>query len=645
MPSDQPNIGNTADQPAAPYRVLARKYRPNTVDELIGQDSLVQTLSNALAMGRLAHAFILTGLRGIGKTTTARIIAKGLNCVGADGKGQPTLTPCGVCTHCTDIANSRHVDVLEMDAASNTGVDDVRDIIDGVHYAPLSARYKIYIIDEVHMLSRNAFNALLKTLEEPPESVKFVFATTEIRKVPVTVLSRCQRFDLRRVGTDQMAKHLAMIADKEQISITEAALKRLARAAEGSVRDALSLLDQAAALTSNQIEDDAVAAMLGQAGRMDAITIVKAALAGNPDAAMTGLDHAIKSGAEPIMVIADMLDYIHMASRIAAGGSIEDLPEAEQTELHDMASHMTLSRLARAWQIMLKGHGEVNLAPDPHAAADMVLIRLAHVANMPTPGDLVKKLKDISPDQLAPPKSSADTSAPPTSEHQASAPQSFEPEPFAPPTSEQQAAVSDLVAPRIADQDEPASTAPAAPAVSANATPDLMPAPENMTQMAQIFEDHGELKLAAYLKTRIRPVQLNAGRFEFSTDKPLDESTPGQIAYLLSEWTGMRWIVSVASQAGSETLNEIDQQKQQALEDRLIADPMMQTALETFPGAKIHKIMPLTGMVMVDDAENGDGDVTANAAADELADQPPDQPLDEPLNQLPDDNEKTADHA
>ena len=620
MPSDQPNTGNSSDQPTAPYRVLARKYRPITVDELIGQDSLVQTLSNALAMGRLAHAFILTGLRGIGKTTTARIIAKGLNCIGADGKGQPTLTPCGVCTHCTDIANSRHVDVLEMDAASNTGVDDVRDIIDGVHYAPLSARYKIYIIDEVHMLSRNAFNALLKTLEEPPASVKFVFATTEIRKVPVTVLSRCQRFDLRRVGTDQMARHLAMIADKEQISITEPALKRLARAAEGSVRDALSLLDQAAALTSNQIEDDAVAAMLGQAGRMDAITIVKAALAGNPDAAMTGLDQAIKSGAEPIMVIADMLDYIHMASRIAAGGSIEDLPETEQAELHDMASQIALSRLARAWQIMLKGHGEVNLAPDPHAAADMVLIRLAHVANMPTPGDLVKKLKDISPDQLAPP-AQPDTSAPKASEQHTPQPQDKE---------QQDTASSDLVAPNLADQDEPAITAPAP------AAPDLMPAPENMTQLAQIFEDHGELKLAAYLKTRIRPVQLDAGRFEFSTDKPLDESTPGQIAYLLSEWTGMRWIVSMTSQSGSDTLNEIDQQKQQALEDRLNADPMMQMARDTFPKAEIHKITPLTGMVMVDDAQSDDanGDVTANAPTNE----PIDKPVDEP-------NEKTADHA
>lgn len=611
MPSDQPNTGTAPDQSATPYRVLARKYRPSTVDELIGQESLVQTLSNALAMGRLAHAFILTGLRGIGKTTTARIIAKGLNCIGADGNGHPTLTPCGVCTHCTDIASSRHVDVMEMDAASNTGVDDVRDIIDGVHYAPLSARYKIYIIDEVHMLSRNAFNALLKTLEEPPESVKFVFATTEIRKVPVTVLSRCQRFDLRRVETDRMADHLKMIADKEAIHIEDAALKRLARAAEGSVRDALSLLDQAAALTSNQIEDNAVAAMLGQAGRMDAIQIVKAALMGQADQAMAGLDNAIKSGAEAIMIIADMLDYIHMASRIAAGGSITDLPESEQAELDHMAKDITLSRLARAWQIMLKGHGEVNLAPDPHAAADMVLIRLAHVANMPTPGDLVKKLKDVTPDMLASstPASSAPTSSAPVSSTSVSS------------TLAEQLADQDMPPPmadmpdHMADHMAPAPSAPSSPHLASPQLASPQPVPENMIQMAQIFEDHGELKLASYLRTRIRPVLLEAGRFEFSADRPLDENVPGQIGYFLTEWTGMRWMVSVATQSGSDTLDEIEHAQKQAIRDSLAADPIVKSAMDTFPDSTIHSITPLTGMVTLtddpadlSDAESSDDD-------------------------------------
>ena len=592
MPTDQQNAEPASDQTVTPYRVLARKYRPSTVDELIGQESLVQTLSNALAMGRLAHAFILTGLRGIGKTTTARIIAKGLNCIGADGNGQPTLTPCGVCTHCTDIASSRHVDVMEMDAASNTGVDDVRDIIDGVHYAPLSARYKIYIIDEVHMLSRNAFNALLKTLEEPPESVKFVFATTEIRKVPVTVLSRCQRFDLRRVETDRMADHLKMIADKEAIHIEDTALKRLARAAEGSVRDALSLLDQAAALTSNQIEDNAVAAMLGQAGRMDAIRIVKAALMGQADQAMAGLDNAIKSGAEAIMIIADMLDYIHMASRIAAGGSIADLPEAEQAELDHMAKDITLSRLARAWQIMLKGHGEVNLAPDPHAAADMVLIRLAHVANMPTPGDLVRKLKDVTPDMLASstPASSAPTSSTPVSSTPA---EQWPDQDMPPPMTDMPDHAPDHMA--------PAPSAPSSPQLASPQLASPQPVPENMIQMAQIFEDHGELKLASYLRTRIRPVLLEAGRFEFSADRPLDESVPGQIGYFLTEWTGMRWMVSVVTQSGSDTLDEIEHAQKQAIHDSLTADPIVKSAMDTFPDATIHSITPLTGMVTLTD--------------------------------------------
>lgn len=613
MPTDQQNAEPESDQTVTPYRVLARKYRPSTVDELIGQESLVQTLSNALAMGRLAHAFILTGLRGIGKTTTARIIAKGLNCIGADGNGQPTLTPCGVCTHCTDIASSRHVDVMEMDAASNTGVDDVRDIIDGVHYAPLSARYKIYIIDEVHMLSRNAFNALLKTLEEPPESVKFVFATTEIRKVPVTVLSRCQRFDLRRVETDRMADHLKMIADKEAIHIEDAALKRLARAAEGSVRDALSLLDQAAALTSNQIEDNAVAAMLGQAGRMDAIRIVKAALLGQADQAMAGLDNAIKSGAEAIMIIADMLDYIHMASRIAAGGSIADLPEAEQAELDHMAKDITLSRLARAWQIMLKGHGEVNLAPDPHAAADMVLIRLAHVANMPTPGDLVRKLKDVTPDMLASstPASSAPTSSTPVSSTPA---EQWPDQDMPPPMTDMPDHAPDHMA--------PAPSAPSSPQLASPQLASPQPVPENMIQMAQIFEDHGELKLASYLRTRIRPVLLEAGRFEFSADRPLDESVPGQIGYFLTEWTGMRWMVSVVTQSGNDTLDEIEHAQKQAIHDSLTADPIVKSAMDTFPDSTIHSITPLTGMVTLTD-----------------------DPADLPDAECSDEDEKKIDHA
>ena len=538
------------------YRVLARKYRPNNMDELIGQESLVKTLSNALEMGRLAHAFILTGLRGIGKTTTARIIAKGLNCVGADGKGAPSLNPCGVCAHCLDIAEGRHVDVLEMDAASNTGVDDVRDIIDGVHYAPLAARFKIYIIDEVHMLSKNAFNALLKTLEEPPAAVKFVFATTEIRKVPVTVLSRCQRFDLRRVPTDMLMAHLKTIADKEAITIDDAALLRLARAAEGSVRDALSLLDQAAALTSDAIDDANVAAMLGQAGRMEAIAIVGAVLGGDAKGAMDGLDAAVKSGAEPVMVLADMLDFVHLASRQAAGGGASDMAEAESEALAKIADDTPLSHLARAWQILLKGHGEVMRAPDPRAAADMVLIRLAYAANLPTPSEVVKKLTN-TPQPATPAESPPESSA--------------ESPPPAPAES------------------SPESSAASPPPES----PPPAPPPTSISAMAELFSARGEMILAGQLTTRIKPITLESGRFIFSADPPFEPAVPKKIGACLRQWTGMAWEVEMVAEGGAATLDEQANQAADAVRQKFAEEPIVKAALEKFDGAKIHSITPL----------------------------------------------------
>jgi DNA polymerase-3 subunit gamma/tau len=623
MPEETPSKDQNAVASPAAYRVLARKYRPNTVDELIGQDSLVQTLSNALEMGRLAHAFILTGLRGIGKTTTARIIAKGLNCIGADGNGKPTLKPCGVCTHCTGISEGRHVDVLEMDAASNTGVDDVREIIEGVHYAPLSARFKVYIIDEVHMLSKSAFNALLKTLEEPPEAVKFVFATTEIRKVPVTVLSRCQRFDLRRVPTEMMAEHLKSISAKESITIDETALMRLARAAEGSVRDALSLLDQAAALTSDKITDAAVAAMLGQAGRMDAITIISAALMGDAKGAIDGLAGAVRSGAEPIMVMADMLDFIHLASRQAAGGTLTDLPDAEGEALTAIAQKMAISRLARAWQVMLKGHAEVNLAPHPHAAADMVLIRLAHMAQLPTPGDLVRKLKDIPASDFTASPSSSEMPKPshPSDTGKADLP----PQPEAQPEPDFEHMASDHpidapppmspvvppVVPPVMDQGPPPETE----------TDDQAnyPIPENIRDMVSLFQDQGELILSGLLTTRIKPVLIKPGRFEFSADPQLDETVPGKIGNCLSRWTGIRWTVSVTSADGGDTLDELDTKAKDAVKEKLLQDPMLKQTMATFPGADIHSFVPLTGMINVDDDQSDDDVPSDDAASDDKA--------------------------
>ena len=564
------------------YRVLARKYRPSNFDELIGQDSLVQTLSNALSMGRLAHAFILTGLRGIGKTTTARIIARGLNCMGADGNGGPTLSPCGVCSSCTGIADGRHVDVIEMDAASNTGVDDVREIIDGVGYKPLTARFKIYIIDEVHMLSKSAFNALLKTLEEPPEAVKFIFATTEIRKVPVTVLSRCQRFDLRRVPNDMMAGHLKNICGKENITVEDIALDRIARAAEGSVRDALSLLDQAAALTADQIKDDQVADMLGQAGRGQALDILSHALQGETSDALEKMSHAVGRGAEPIMILNDLLDLLHLASRLAAGGHAGDAPESEQDKLAQLAKDVGMARLGRAWQIILKGHGELGVAPNPKAAADMVLIRLAHAAMMPTPADLVRKLEKSPPGSIATPVYTATASAAPSA--QASAQPSAQTMPESAPES----------VPEIAKPDpepEPAQLAESeAPLIEKEASSP----PTDLRALVRLFEDKGELLLAATIKLKMRPVKFEDGRFDYQAKGELEPSVTEKIARLLYDWTGIKWIVAHADGEAGHTLEEQDAMKLQAEIDVISENPLVAEVLAQFPGAKVEVIEDIT---------------------------------------------------
>jgi DNA polymerase-3 subunit gamma/tau len=609
-------FGNSAADMA--YRVLARKYRPSTFDELIGQESLVTTLSNALKMGRLAHAFVLTGLRGIGKTTTARIIARGLNCTGEDGQGGPTLSPCGVCSSCTGIAEGRHVDVIEMDAASNTGVDDVREIIDGVGYRPLSARYKIYIIDEVHMLSKSAFNALLKTLEEPPEAVKFIFATTEIRKVPVTVLSRCQRFDLRRVPVDRMVAHLQQICGKENITADDMSLSRIARAAEGSVRDALSMLDQAAALTADNITDEAVAGLLGQAGRQDALRITEEALSGQAPAAMESLAQAVGRGAEPQMVLRDMLDLLHLASRLAAGGAATDLPQTEQESLARMAETSGMARLVRAWQITLKGHGELALAPDPKAAADMVLIRLAYAAQMPSPADLVQKLEKsgvadgVGTHTATSPSSASTASLVPHDEPQKSPERenSFAP----PPQPEEQGQHVENVPPVPADEpplteslqengmkDEwPVPPPDTKDAEDVDMTADQpegvssvpVPPPENMAAMASLFEARGELLLAATIRTRLRCVRFEPGQFEFSTDADIDPAVPRQIASQLLEWTGLRWIVSISNEKGGATIDEQDQEKKAKDIAAVSEHPLIAATLTAFPGASVTEIRP-----------------------------------------------------
>ncbi|QDH16629.1 DNA polymerase III subunit gamma/tau [Swingsia samuiensis] len=385
---------STAPQ-TAPYKVLARKYRPQNFDDVIGQDTLVRILRRAFELNRVAHAFMLTGVRGVGKTTTARIIARALNCIGPDGKGGPTANPCGVCSNCKAILADRHPDVLEMDAASRTGVDDVREIIEATRFRPMQARMKVFIIDEVHMLSRNAFNALLKTLEEPPSQVTFIFATTELRKVPVTVLSRCQRFDLRRVPLSLLSDFFAKIVQKEGANLSEGALTLIARAADGSVRDGLSLLDQAIAQGAS--EEEAVSDMLGLADRGLIFDLLEALMGGQIAKVLEITDQAYARGADLGVLLADLLDLIHLISRIKAIPALRegrDLSEAERVRGGALADQLSNTVLGRAWQVLLKGVREVEGAPDRRQAAEMVLIRLCHTSLLPTPERLIRQLTE-----------------------------------------------------------------------------------------------------------------------------------------------------------------------------------------------------------------------------------------------------------
>ena len=599
------------------YRVLARKYRPERFSELIGQEALVRTLGNALSLGRLAHAFVLTGVRGVGKTSTARLLARGLNCIGPDGTGDATLEPCGKCEPCVAIAASRHVDVLEVDAASHTGVDDARDIIEGVGYRPVSARYKIYIIDEVHMMSKSAFNALLKTLEEPPDNVKFIFATTEIRKVPVTILSRCQRFDLRRVDSDVLAAHLASICTHESINADPEALSVISRAAEGSVRDALSLLDQAAAMTADQISADNIAAMLGRPGRTDSIAMLDAAMSGDAAGALDALASAHTNGAEPEMAIADLMDLIHRASLIAAGGSADSLLEAERAPVTALAD-MGIARLGRAWQMLLKGHAEITTAPLPMAAAEMLLIRLAHLANMPTPADIIGKLgrgEDAAPTAAAKPASTPTAESPaPENAARVGAPSDTPP----PPASMSAAAGNAVMA-----QAEPRAE-PAPDMLPEDRTPHFdagqmadpsAPPPADLTgntdisltslhDVAALAESHDEALLAARIRTFVRPVRLQPNLLEIALADGAPDTLAGDIARNLSQWTGQRWMVSLAEGKGGQTIAEERSAARDAQKDEIAATPTVQAVMNVFPGAKIEDIRPIE-TDMPSDAESG----------------------------------------
>lgn len=540
-----------ADDALNGYRVLARKYRPATFEELIGQEALVRTLSNAIEAGRLPHAWILTGVRGIGKTTTARIIARALNCTGADGKSGATVHPCGKCDSCRAILEDRHVDVLEMDAASRTSVDDIREIIEGVRYGPVSARYKIYILDEVHMLSKNAFNALLKTLEEPPPHTKFIFATTEVRRVPVTVLSRCQRFDLRRVESDTLVRHFMKIAGLENASVDEEAAKLIAHAAEGSVRDGLSLLDQAISRGNGSVTALDVKDMLGLADRGQCMALFRKIMRGEMKAALDIFSSMQLAGSDPIQVLQDMCDLVHLLTRgqiIPDFAADESLPEYDRRLLTEL-SDIKIPPLARAWQILLKGIGEVNLAAKPAQAAEMVLIRLAYASDLPTPADLVKQLRD------APPSGGVGGGS---------------------------GGGSGDGAPR-AKMAVGGSVAVVPPQAQAEARPQ----PADFREVVALFEENREAGLHALLHGQVHLVRFEAGHLEIRVSENAPPNFAGRIGKCLTDWTGRRWVVSISLKEGEPSLAEQDRQKEAARLAKAREHPLMQAVFAAFPGAKV----------------------------------------------------------
>jgi DNA polymerase-3 subunit gamma/tau len=552
------------DQPAersasTPYRVLARKYRPARFDDLIGQEALVRTLTNAIQGGRLAHAFILTGVRGVGKTTTARIIARALNCVGSDGTGGPTPAPCGACEHCRAISQDRHQDVIEMDAASRTGVGDIRELIEGVRYRPVQARYKIYIIDEVHMLSTSAFNALLKTLEEPPEHVIFIFATTEIRKVPVTVLSRCQRFDLRRVAEEVLSAHFADIAEREGVTASAEALSMIARAADGSVRDGLSLLDQAMALGGGTVEAGAVRDMLGLADRAQVFDLFDAVMAGEAPKALSLLQELYSAGADPAVVLQDLLELTHLLTRgKLVPRTLESQPEIERVRGGDMAVKLSLPVLARTWQILLKGLGEARSAPAPLQAAEMVLIRLAYASELPSPADLVKSLQGSAAPAGSPVPRGGPTEVPP-----------------APRDAPASAAGSPALAVSAPRQDPRADAS----------EPELRLA--SFEDVVALARDCREMSLANHLMKDLHLVSFEVGRIEVRPAEGASAKLAGQLAKFLQDRTGERWMVTVSQEDGEATLHDRAAAKESAKRAAAMEHPLVQATLRSFPGAKL----------------------------------------------------------
>ena len=546
-----------------PYQVLALKYRPATFADLIGQEAIVRTLKNAFEADRIAHAFVLTGVRGVGKTTTARIIAKGLNCIGPDATGGPTTEPCGVCGPCKAIADGRHVDVMELDAASNTQVDKMRDILTTVPYRPSEARFKIYIFDEVHMLSTSAFNALLKTLEEPPAHVKFIFATTEIRKVPVTVLSRCQRFDLRRIEPEVMLAHLKLIAEAEGAQVSEEALALVVRAAEGSVRDALSLLDQAIARGAGKTSLEQVRGMLGLADRGRGLDLFERVMKGDAAGALAELSEQYAAGADPAAVIQDLAEITHWLSMVKVTPEAADDPTvAPDARIRgvEMAKALRMPVLTRTWSMLLKAMDEVSVAPNAMMAAEMALIRLTHVADLPPPGDLVAKLKDMAPPLPGVGQGPAGVGTGGAS-------------PVA------QAELRAVAGGRAAA----ASAEPRAPAPAL----DKVAALQRFEDVIALIRRKRDLAFLTEIERYLRLVVYRPGHIEF---EPTASAPPGltqTLAGKLQAWTNSRWAISVVSSGGGETLRETEEREGAARLHAAVKHPLVQAALATFKGAEV----------------------------------------------------------
>ena len=555
-----------SDAPKSEYQVLARKYRPETFADVVGQEAMVRTLKNAFEADRIAQAFIMTGIRGTGKTTTARIIAKGMNCVGKDGTGGPTTDPCGVCEHCTAIIEGRHVDVMEMDAASRTGVGDIREIIDSVHYRAASARYKIYIIDEVHMLSTNAFNALLKTLEEPPAHVKFIFATTEIRKVPVTVLSRCQRFDLRRIEPEVMIALLRKIADAEEAEIADDALALIARAAEGSARDATSLLDQAISHGAGETTATQVRAMLGLADRGRVMDLLDMILRGDAAAALTELSAQYAEGADPMAVLRDLAEITHWVSVVKITPEAAEDPTIspdERTRGLNMAGQLPMRVLTRLWQMLLKALDEVANAPNAMMAAEMAIIRLTHVADLPSPEELVRKLHNATPPPAAPPP-------PGGAQHSQSMPT--------------QASGTPMSA------RQPSNSGNGPTMALAQDTDQALARFPTFEHVVELIRANRDVKLLVDVETCLRLGSYQPGRIEFTPTDKAPTDLAQKLGQRLQACTGNRWVVTIVPDSNAPTIAEVRDEKENNLQTKALDHPLMQAVLAQFPKAKITAI-------------------------------------------------------